>query len=139
MRALTVLTFLLPLPIAAQTDPITGNAALGYLATSGNTESSNANASFRLGWDRRGSWRHEWNALAVSARTDGVTTAEAYAAGYQAQRDFSKSNYLFAAGDWRQDRFSGYDRQVAQTVGYDVPPGIERTDTFRAISFEYGF
>ena len=35
-------------------DPITGAAALGYLATNGNTDSTNANASFKLDWDRGG-------------------------------------------------------------------------------------
>jgi putative salt-induced outer membrane protein len=54
----------------------------------------------------------------VSARTDGITTAESYAAGYKGQRDFSETSYLFAAGDWRKDRFSGYESQVSETVGY---------------------
>jgi putative salt-induced outer membrane protein len=99
-------------------DPVTGGAALGYLATSGNTESTNANGSFKLLWDRGGLWSHEWNALAVSARTDDVTTAEAYAADYKARRAFSETTYLFAAADWRKDRFSGYDEQLAETVGY---------------------
>lgn len=120
MRALWVMSWcLIALPVAAQDpDPISGSAALGYLATSGNTESANVNGTFRLGWAPGGDWRHEWTALAVSARTDGTTTAEAYAAGYKAQREFSRAGYLFAAGDWRQDRFSGYDRQVTQAVGY---------------------
>jgi putative salt-induced outer membrane protein len=99
-------------------DPITGSAALGYLATSGNTDSTNANAAFKLGWDRGGVWRHEWTALYVTVRTNDVTAAEAYAAGYKAQRDFTETSYLFAAGDWRKDRFSGYEKQVSETVGY---------------------
>lgn len=44
---------------APAADPVTGSAALGYLSTSGNTESTNGNASFKLGWDRGGSWVHE--------------------------------------------------------------------------------
>jgi putative salt-induced outer membrane protein len=99
-------------------DPLTGSATLGYLATSGNTESKNANASLDIDWDRGGMWVHGWTAQFVSARTDGVTTAESYAAGYKAQHDFSETSYLFAAGDWRKDRFSGYDEQVSETVGY---------------------
>jgi len=105
-------------PPAAPTDPITGGAALGYLSTSGNTESTNGNASFKLAWDRGLAWRHEWTALAIAARTNDVTTAEAYAAGYQAQRDFNETSYLFAAGDWRKDRFSGYDQQLTEAIGY---------------------
>jgi putative salt-induced outer membrane protein len=103
---------------APPADPLVGTVALGYLSTSGNTESTNANASFKLTWDRGGNWTHNWSALAISARTNGVTTAEAYAAGYKAQRDFGEKAYLFASGDWRQDRFSGYDRQATEAVGY---------------------
>ena len=105
-------------PPTPATDPVTGAAALGYLATSGNTESTNTNASFKLDWDRGGNWTHHWTALAISSRTEDVTTAQAYAAGYKAQRDFSETSYVFAAGDWRQDRFSGYDKQVTEAFGY---------------------
>jgi putative salt-induced outer membrane protein len=122
MRALALIALLLvSLSAMAQNpppDPIVGAAALGYLATSGNTDSTNANASFKLDWDRGGPWLHGWTALAVNASTAGATTAEAYAAGYKAKRDFSETTYLFATGDWRQDRFSGYDKQMTEAVGY---------------------
>ena len=112
-----------PAPAAAPAaapapDPVTGSAALGYLATSGNTDSTNSNASFKLSWDRGGAWVHEWAALAINARTNGIATAETYSAGYKALRDFGENSYLFAAGDWRQDKFSGYDEQTSETVGY---------------------
>jgi putative salt-induced outer membrane protein len=108
-----------PAPAAAPAaDPVTGSAALGYLATSGNTDSTNSNASFKLAWDRGGAWIHEWTALAINARTNGVTTAETYSAGYKGLRDFGEHSYLFAAGDWRQDQFAGYDDQTSETVGY---------------------
>jgi putative salt-induced outer membrane protein len=107
-----------PPAAAPAPDPLTGSATLGYLATSGNTESKNANASLKIDWDRGGTWVHGWTAQFVSARTDGITTAESYAAGYKGQRDFSATSYLFAAADWRKDRFSGYDEQVSETVGY---------------------
>jgi len=99
-------------------DPITGSAALGYLATNGNTDSTNANTSFKLDWDRGGNWVHGWTAMAVNASTDSTTTAEAYAAGYKGKRDFSQTSYLFTTGDWRKDRFSGYRDQTTEAVGY---------------------
>ncbi|HET7610017.1 MAG TPA: DUF481 domain-containing protein, partial [Gammaproteobacteria bacterium] len=103
---------------AAPPDPFVGGISLGYLATKGNTDSTNANAKFDVTWDLDGPWKHDWNALAINARTNGVTTAESYSAGYKARRDFSETSYLFFTGDWRQDRFSGYDRQVSEAVGY---------------------
>jgi putative salt-induced outer membrane protein len=105
-------------PAAPLGDPLIGNVSLGYLGTNGNTESKNANASMKATWDLDGPWQHDWTALAINARTDGLTTAESYSAGYKAQRDFSETSYLFFSTDWRQDRFSGYDRQVSQAVGY---------------------
>lgn len=105
-------------PAAAPPDPFTGSAALGYLSTSGNTEASSLNSSLKISWDIDGPWKHDFTALAIRASTDDVTTAEAYAAGYKGQRDFSATSYIFFTGDWRQDEFSGYDRQVSETVGY---------------------
>ncbi len=99
-------------------DPLVGTIALGYLSTSGNTDSTNTNASFKATWDRGRDWVHSWSALAISARTNGLTTAEAYAAGYKAQRAFGMKAYLFGTGDWRQDQFSGYSRQATEAVGY---------------------
>jgi putative salt-induced outer membrane protein len=72
----------------------------------------------KVTWDLDGPWKHDWTALAINARTSGVTTAEAYSAGYKGQRDFSETSYIFFSGDWRQDRFSGYDKQVTEAVGY---------------------
>jgi putative salt-induced outer membrane protein len=105
-------------PAAGPADPFVGSTALGYLSTSGNTDATNLNSSLKIAWDVDGPWKHNWTALAIKASTDDVTTAEAYAAGYKATRDFSETSYLFASGDWRQDEFSGYDKQVTEAVGY---------------------
>ena len=103
---------------AAPPDPFVGSASLGYLSTSGNTESTNANGKFKVTWDLDGPWKHEWTALAISARTNDVTTAESYSAGYKAMRDFSETSYLFFSADWRKDEFAGYNRQASEAVGY---------------------
>ena len=123
MRALSIVFFCSMSGAAlaqapAPTDPFVGSAALGYLATSGNTEATNLNSLLKVTWDLDGPWKHDWTALAIRASTDEVTTAEAYAAGYKAMRDFSATSYLFFSGDWRQDAFSGYDRQATEAVGY---------------------
>src|SRR5262245_21466293 len=107
-----------PAPAAAPPDPFIGSVSLGYLATTGNTDSKNFNSSFKATWDLDGPWKHDWTALAINARTNGVQTAESYSAGYKATRDFSDKSYLFFSTDWRQDVFSGYDRQASQAIGY---------------------
>jgi putative salt-induced outer membrane protein len=105
-------------PPAAPVDPLTGEVALGYLATSGNTNSTNANATFGLLY-QLARWAHEFDASAVSAATEDVTTAEAYSAKYEGRRSFGEGRpYLFTSLDWQRDRFSAYDEQMSEAVGY---------------------
>lgn len=99
------------------TGPISGKAALGYLATSGNTDSTNANASFELLYARE-VWSHEFKLAGISASSGGATTAEAYTFTYSARRDFGEHSYLFATLDWEQDQFSAYDQQMSESIGY---------------------
>jgi|SRR5690606_22514999 len=98
-------------------EPFSGKAALGYIATSGNTDSTSANASLSLRYSRS-SWRHGFDLSGVSASTDDTATAEAYLLKYEARRSFGEHNYLFTALDYKRDRFSGYAEQVSETVGY---------------------
>jgi putative salt-induced outer membrane protein len=100
-------------------DPFKGSASLGYLATSGNTDSTNANAA--LGIDvTHEVWSHEFDANAVTARNDDVKTAEAYRSDYKARRSFGENDrsYVFGTAAWRQDQFSAYDREVSSAIGY---------------------
>ncbi|MBN1239840.1 MAG: DUF481 domain-containing protein [Gammaproteobacteria bacterium] len=94
-----------------------GKAAFGYLATSGNTESTNVNAAFSLA-HQLARWGHEYVLSAVSASSAGETTAEAYRAAYEARRSFGEHAYMFMALDWKADRFSGYAEQISETLGY---------------------
>lgn len=97
--------------------PWSGKAALGYLATSGNTENSNLNTSFEIGY-KAGEWQHVLQAFAIHATEADTTTAEAYELGWKSERNLSEHDFLFGRVDWRKDRFSGYDTQVSESVGY---------------------
>lgn len=97
--------------------PWSGKAALGYLATSGNTENTNLNTGFEIGYTA-GIWRHVLEAFAIHASEDEVTTAEAYELGWKSERSLSEQNFLFGRINWRKDRFSGYDTQLSQSIGY---------------------
>jgi putative salt-induced outer membrane protein len=94
-----------------------GKASLGYLATSGNTDNSNLNTAFEISYTA-GQWVHFFDAAAIYADEDSDTTAEAYAVGWKSERKLSDANFLFGRLDWRKDRFSGYEEQFSQTVGY---------------------
>jgi len=103
----------------AAPDPLTGEVALGYLSTKGNTNSTSGNATFALKYTLE-HWAHNVDLLAIGATTDDLTTAEAYSAKYKAKRTFGedKKSYLFTALDWSHDRFSAYDQQISESVGY---------------------
>ena len=102
---------------ASSGDTFSGKAALGYIATSGNTDSTSANAALSLRYARE-NWRHGFDLSGIGASTDDTTTAEAYLFKYEGRRAFGEHNYLFTALDYKRDRFSGYAEQVSQTVGY---------------------
>lgn len=105
--------------VAAQNeaDPWLVKAALGYLATSGNTESSSLNAGFSAAY-AKGKWLHSLEAAAINATEDEQTTAEAYALGWKSEYNLTDADYLFGRLNWRKDRFSGYDQQLSESLGY---------------------
>lgn len=105
--------------LMAQNDEegLSGQVALGYLATSGNSESENLSLSF--GGDYYGEiWHHELAGRAIRASTSGLTTAEAYGLSWQSSRDFGEKSYIFGRAAWDKDKFSGYDQQIREVVGY---------------------
>jgi putative salt-induced outer membrane protein len=98
-------------------DPLEGSVKFGYLATTGNTETSSLNTSFESRYVA-GDWHHEALATAINASDSKVTTAEAYEAGWKSGWDFSDRDYVFGRLNWRKDRFGAFDTQFSQTVGY---------------------
>lgn len=98
-------------------DPWLVKATLGYLATSGNTESSSLNSGFSAAY-ASGKWLHSLEAIAINSTEDEQTTAEAYALGWKSQYSLTDKDFLFGRVDWRKDRFSGYDQQLSETIGY---------------------
>jgi putative salt-induced outer membrane protein len=111
---------------AADEGPWFGNVQFGFLATSGNTDNSNLNSSFQVGYGV-GKWVHTFDAFAIKATESNSTTAEAYSLGWRSERNLTERDFVFGRLDWRKDRFSGYTEQFAQTVGYgrrliDVAP-----------------
>ncbi|MBT8084937.1 MAG: DUF481 domain-containing protein [Woeseia sp.] len=102
---------------AAEEGPWAGSAALGYLATSGNTDSASLNAQFEVSYTQD-KWTHLLDATAIKSEEGGQSTAEAYKLGWKSEYSISEFNYLFGRVVWRKDLFSGYDQQVSETLGY---------------------
>jgi putative salt-induced outer membrane protein len=94
-----------------------GKVALGYLATSGNTQSSSLNSGFGVAYTA-GRWIHGLEVKAINATEDEQTTAEAYSASWKSEFNLTDRDFLFGSVNWRKDRFSGYDQQLSESVGY---------------------
>lgn len=115
--------------------PWSGKARLGYLGTTGNTETTNMSGAFEVQYALE-KWTHSFDAAAIYASEDKNTTAEAYTAGWKSELALSDANFLFGRLDWRKDRFSGYDQQFSQTLGY----GRRLIDTDKhSLNGEVGF
>ncbi len=99
------------------TGPWSGNVSLGYLESSGNTDSTSATAEFLINYET-GAWNHELSGRGFSSSDDDVTTAESYHASWQSSWNFTEVDYLFGALDWNKDRFSGFNQQLFATAGY---------------------
>lgn len=117
--AIGILTALAATTVSAQQEEegLSGDVALGYLATSGNSESENMSLNF--GGDYYGDiWHHGLGGRAVKASTSGITTAESYGLNWQSARDFGEHSYMFGRVAWDKDEFSGYSEQLREVIGY---------------------
>ena len=97
--------------------PWSGSASLGFLSTSGNTDSTSYNSAFEVSYARN-KWTHTFGGAALGAEQTDVSTSEAYAADWKSTYDFSEHNYIFGLINWRKDRFSGVDEQLSEAIGY---------------------
>ena len=102
---------------AEEESPWSGSASLGYLSTSGNTDTTSYNTKLRVGYESNG-WRHTLTAASNGADESEETTAEAYQAGWKSEYNFTEHDFLFGTVDWRKDRFSGVDQQLTESIGY---------------------
>ncbi|MDH5735093.1 MAG: DUF481 domain-containing protein [Gammaproteobacteria bacterium] len=98
------------------------SAELGYVATSGNSETESLNAKAMASTDRQ-QWRHKGEVTALRAsNTDDfgvdVITAEKYTLMGQSDYKLEGKNFLFGVINYENDKFSGYDYRVTEAIGY---------------------
>jgi putative salt-induced outer membrane protein YdiY len=87
-----------------------GEAELGVLITSGNSEETSINS--RLAGKYEGAvWRNTASFRSAYSEGKDETTAEKY-------RVEAEGNYKFLRGSYDDDRFSGYEYQSSVTSGY---------------------
>ncbi|MFO7932347.1 MAG: DUF481 domain-containing protein [Thermodesulfobacteriota bacterium] len=127
--ALTVLVVFFAGTVSAQQEdgkeksPWQTEAELGYMMTSGNTDTQNFNT--KLDVTREADrWRHNLHAEALYSSEEDDDTGEDEATSQKLQLSgqtnykFSKASSAYLLGLYEDDRFSGYDYQVTVSSGY---------------------
>lgn len=115
---------LLPMTVNAQetgsdTDigNVEGEAELGALITSGNTDETNIDGRFGIKYEVA-EWRNTGEFRSAYSETDDSTTVEKYRATLESNYKFSERQYWLVRGSYEDDRFSGFDFQSSLTTGY---------------------
>jgi len=94
-----------------------GSGEIGFVATTGNTESEALNA--KLNFVRTGKkWRHRFTGTALTTSEDGIKDNERYTVEVQSDRKLTEKSWLFGAFRWDADKFGTYDPSVSLTAGY---------------------
>lgn len=94
-----------------------GNTELGFVSTSGNTETETLNAKVKVGKETQG-WKHEGTLAALGTSDNDGTTAERYSAGFKSDKKINDRSYWYGLLAYDDDRFSSFDYQASAGVGY---------------------
>lgn len=116
-RLICILTALAANAVHAQEEPFDASIALGYVGTTGNTETTTFNTEVLATW-RTGSWTHNAKLQGLAAQENDIARAERYYLEEKSDYNLDERQYVFGTGSYTDDRFSGYDYQAMVAVGY---------------------
>ena len=97
--------------------PWEGTVSLGFLSTSGNTDTTTYNTKFEVGYTRN-DWEHRMLGSSTGSEDTGATTAENYQLGWRSGYYFTERDFVFGTVDWRKDRFAGVVEQMSYALNY---------------------
>ena len=97
--------------------PIKGDAELGFVTSSGNSDTQTINAKLKLTSENKG-WAHQANVTAFNNASGGSTTAEKYAVALQTDKKLDERSSIYVIATHEEDHFSGFDYQTTFGVGY---------------------
>jgi putative salt-induced outer membrane protein len=104
--------------LAAQAAPWSGEVGLGYLGTSGNSETTSLNGKLALDYVN-GPWKNAFTASAINSSSDDEgSTAERYTVGNKLDWGFTERDYVFGVVEWEKDLFGGVRERTSEAVGY---------------------
>jgi len=94
-----------------------GETELGILSTTGNTDTSTINFSTKLENERR-QWKHTVVFNTLHSRNQENSTAERYVLIGKSNYKIDVTSYVFGRASYEDDRFSGFEYQATETLGY---------------------
>jgi len=97
--------------------PWSGELSLGYLSTSGNTNTTSYKTTFGIGYEKN-DWEHRLAASTNGADDSDVTTVESYQVGWRSAYNWAEHDFVFGTIDWRKDRFAGVTEQMSYALNY---------------------
>jgi putative salt-induced outer membrane protein len=103
--------------------PWSGEASAGLVVTTGNSESSTANAKFQ-GVYQSARWRNTTDVTTIKteqtdpATGDDVRTAERYLLGNKTDFNFTDRDYAFLALEFEKDLVGPIRERTSETAGY---------------------
>jgi putative salt-induced outer membrane protein YdiY len=103
--------------LSAQEEPFTASIALGYVGTTGNTETTSFNTEVLM-TVRTENWTHNGKFQGLGAQENEVTTAERYFLEEKSDYNIDDMQYVFGKADYLDDRFSGFEYQASIAGGY---------------------
>ncbi len=95
----------------------TGEAELGVVSTSGNTDTKTLNTKLKLRHER-GRFTHDGSAYFLYSSDTGRTTAQRLVLTVKDTYHLREVDYLFVSLRYEDDLFSGYEYRFIETVGY---------------------
>ncbi|NGY06977.1 DUF481 domain-containing protein [Solimonas terrae] len=105
------------MPAMARAAPWSGDVAVGYLATTGNSKTSSLNGKFSLVYAQE-RWKNTFGASAINTYADNESSAESYTANEQLDYNFTPRDYAFGAVEWNKDLFAAIRERTSETTGY---------------------
>lgn len=94
-----------------------GDAELGFIQTSGNSDTQSFNGKFSLVRELEPS-KTSLFLEALTSEEDGDTSKERYNAEIKYDYAISKRSYVASLLDYEDDRFNGYEYQSTLAIGY---------------------
>ncbi len=122
MKYINLIIFLTPLLVsgslvaADSNSRWTGEAELGLVSTTGNTETENFSGKATVENDRT-DWHHTAILETFSAKTAGTETAKRYLVSGKSDYKISDRAYAFGRLSYEDDQFSGFEYQANAALG----------------------